>query len=203
MARKYFNGWVVTGWAALAIGMMIAAILATFGARERGVQLVIRSTAQTSFVLFITAFVASALLKLWPSGAARWLRANRRYIGVSFAVSHICHGVAIITLAVLTSGASLEESGMSAIVGGSVVYVIILAMAATSFDRTARWLGQRAWKRLHTTGIYVLWVVFALAYVPRAINSILYLPFALVVIAAMALRVAARTRQVRHKTARA
>ena len=71
MARKYFNGWIVTGWAALAIGVMIAAILITKGVSESGVHLVIRSTAQTSFVLFTCAFIASPLLKLWPTEATR------------------------------------------------------------------------------------------------------------------------------------
>lgn len=198
--RNYFDRWMITGWATLAIGLMIAAILATYGAGEKGIHLVIRSTAQTSFVLFTAAFVASPLFKLWPSGVTRWLRANRRYVGVSFAVSHVFHGVAIITLAVITSGASLE---MTALVGGLIIYMIILAMAATSFDQTARWLGQRAWQRLHTTGMYVLWAVFALAYAGRAINSILYLPFALVVISAMLLRIAARTRALKRKSASA
>src|SRR3954471_14793812 len=122
MGGNYFNGWRVTGWIALAIGMMIAALLATFGVNERGVHLVIRSTAQTSFALFITAFAASSLLKLRPSAATRWLRVNRRYVGVSFAVSHVCHGAAIISLAVLTSGASVKEAGMIALVGGSIIY---------------------------------------------------------------------------------
>jgi DMSO/TMAO reductase YedYZ heme-binding membrane subunit len=182
---------------------MIVAILATFGAGERGAHLVIRSTAQTSFVLFTTAFVASPLLKLWPGKATAWLRANRRYIGVSFAVSHLCHGLAILGLAILTSGASLEEAGTTAVVGGSIIYAVILAMAATSFDRTARWIGPRAWHRLHTTGIYLLWLIFALAYVSRALNSILDLPFALIVIGAMALRVTAKARKLQHKAASA
>ena len=197
------NGWRVTGWAALAIGLMIAVILATEGVGESGIHLTIRSTAQTSFALFLSAFVASPLLKLWPNATTRWLRANRRYMGVSFAVSHVCHALAILGLAVLTSGASLKESGAVAIVGGSIVYGVILAMAATSFDRTERWIGQRAWKRLHTTGMFLLWTIFALAYVPRAFSSILYLPFALAMLGAMALRIAARTRRPLHKTASA
>lgn len=201
MASKNFSGWAVTGWAALAIGLMIAALLATQGAGEEGLHLVIRSTAQTSFALFISAFIASPLLKLWPAAATRWLRANRRYIGVSFAVSHLCHAAAILSLAAVTSGESIKESGMASVIGGTIVYVIIVAMAATSFDRTARWMGQRAWQRLHTTGMYVLWVIFTLAYVPRAIDSILYLPFALVMVAAMALRIVARTRKLQHRTA--
>jgi hypothetical protein len=191
---------MITGWASLAIGLMIAAILLTFGAGERGLHLVIRSTAQTSFILFTAAFVASPLLKLWPTGATRWLRANRRYVGVSFAVSHVCHGASIIALAVVTSGASLNSSS---IVGGSLIYVIILAMAATSFDRPAKLLGQRAWNRLHSTGMYVLWTIFTLAYVLRALNSVLYLPFAFVAISAMLLRIAARRRGLRGKAAKA
>jgi methionine sulfoxide reductase heme-binding subunit len=201
MVPRYFNGWAVTLWAVLAIGAMIAAILAAFGGGEQGVHLVIRSTAQTSFILFTAAFVASPLLKLWPAGATRWLRANRRYIGVSFAASHVCHGLAILALAAITSGASLKKSGAASVVGGTVIYVFILAMAATSFDRTTRWMGHRAWHRLHATGMYLLWIVFALAYVPRTLGSILYLPFALVVIAAMTLRVAARGRRLQHKAA--
>src|SRR5215208_8247047 len=154
MAGRYFSGWAITGWAALGIGLMIAVLVATYGAGERGLHLVIRSTAQTSFALFVSAFVASPLLKLWPSRATAWLRANRRYLGVSFAVSHACHGLAIISLGVVTSGASLRESGASSMVGGLIIYAFILAMAVTSFDRTARLLGQRAWRRLHTTGMY-------------------------------------------------
>ncbi|MFP5260581.1 MAG: hypothetical protein ACLGJB_01595 [Blastocatellia bacterium] len=199
-ARTYFDRWMITAWAALAIALMIASILAAFGAGERGLHLVIRSTAQSSFVLFTAAFVASPLLKLWPAAATRWLRANRRYLGVSFAVSHACHGAAIIALAVITSGASLSPSSLA---GGSVVYAIILAMAVTSFDRSARWLGPRAWRLVHSAGMYLLWVVFALAYVTRALNSVLYIPFAAVVMGAMLLRVAARARNVRRKAASA
>jgi methionine sulfoxide reductase heme-binding subunit len=200
---RYFNGWAITGWAALGIGLMSAILLAMYGAGERGLHLIIRSTAQTSFALFVSAFIASPLLKLWPARATAWLRANRRYLGVSFAVSHVCHALAIITLGVITSGASLGESETSSIVGGLIAYGLILAMAATSFDRTARWLGQRAWRRLHTTGMYVLWTVFALAYLPRAFNSMLYLPPALVIIAAMMLRIAARTVRLQRKAASA
>ncbi|HEX8089463.1 MAG TPA: hypothetical protein VF762_11450 [Blastocatellia bacterium] len=199
-ARTYFDRWMITAWAALVIVLMIASILAAFGAGERGLHLVIRSTAQTSFILFITAFAASPLLRLRPTGVTRWLRANRRYIGMSFAVSHVCHGAAIIALAVITSGASLS---LPSLVVGSLIYAIILAMAATSFDRSARWLGPRVWRRLHAAGMYLLWAVFSLAYVLRAFNSIFYLPFALVGISAMLLRVAARIRNTRHKAASA
>ncbi len=56
-----------------------------------GVRMVIRFTARTSLVLFCLAFSAAALARLWPNASTRWLRRNRRYLGVSFAASHAIH----------------------------------------------------------------------------------------------------------------
>ncbi len=103
--KSYSQGWIIVGWAALALTSMVALLIAIYGAGEEGVHVVIRATARTSFFLFLTAFTATALVKLWPGAMTKWIRANRRYIGVSFAVSHLLHAIAIVTLAVLTSGA--------------------------------------------------------------------------------------------------
>lgn len=187
----FIRGWSITGWAALVIGVLIATILLTQGVSESGLHLVIRSTAQTSLVLFTAAFVASSLFSLWPIGATRWLRSNRRYIGVSFAVSHLFHAAAIVALAAVTSGKSLEEVDKVTFTGGLLTYVFIIAMAATSFDRAARWLGPRRWKALHKTGMYMLWVNFMVAYGGRAFVSIPYAPLALLMVAAITLRVIA------------
>ncbi|MFI5500572.1 hypothetical protein ACIA5E_16060 [Nocardia asteroides] len=45
------------------------------------------------------AFVATSVLALWPGEPARWLARNRRYLGLSFAMSHGVHLAAIVTLA--------------------------------------------------------------------------------------------------------
>ena len=74
------------------------------------------------------------------------------------------------------------------IVGWSAL--AIAAMTATSFDRSAAWLGPRRWKRLHTTGVYYIWIIFFVSYVPRVLESALYWPFALGLAAAMGLRLA-------------
>ena len=68
---------------------------------------------------------------------------------------------------------------------------MLAAMTATSFDRTAAWLGRRAWRVLHLVGSFYLWGAFVQAFFRRALHAPGYgLPLALAV-AAMLLRVVA------------
>ena len=179
------NGWPIVGWAALVIVAASAATLGAQGAGEEGLRAVIRLTARTSFVLFTAAFAASALARRWPGGLTRWLLANRRQVGVSFAVSHLVHLIAIV---VLTRYAVLfdEPAVIIAVLG----YVAIAAMTVTSFDRTAAWLGPRRWRRLHLTAGWFIWGVFMASYLPRTIlESPAYAPFVLVLLAVLVVRV--------------
>src|SRR5439155_1728729 len=75
---------------------------------------------------------------------------------------------------------------------GGIAYAFLAAMTATSFDRTAAWLGPRRWSRLHTTGAYYLWAIFFVSFAPRVLQSPLYWPFAIVLLAAFVLRLSDR-----------
>src|SRR5580698_8298123 len=92
------NGWRLTGLLSLLLAAMAAGFLA-FHPDVEGLRLVIRATARTSLVLFALAFGAAAMAELAPSDVTRWQRRNRRYLGVSFAVSHAVHLAALIGLA--------------------------------------------------------------------------------------------------------
>ena len=188
------RGWPVVGWAALAVGVMIAIILAIAGTGEDGVRMVIRATARSSVVLFTAAFVASSLRRRWPSAGTTWLLVNRRYLGVSFAVSHLAHFLAILALAGWSFSRMAADAGWTVGILGGGAYLIIIAMTATSFDRTAAWLGPRAWQRLHALGVYWIWTVFAVSFVPRAFTSALYWPFALLLVVALGVRLWPRAR---------
>ena len=77
-------------------------------------------------------------------------------------------------------------------------YLVILAMTATSFDRSAAWLGRTHWKRLHTAGGYYVWLVFFVSFAPAAVQAAhpAAIPGAVALIAALGLRVGAgRARQ--------
>jgi len=182
------RGWPIVGFSALAVSAMCLLLLLYAGPGEDGLRLVIRATARTSAALFVLAFAASALWRLWPTAASRWLLVNRRYVGVSFAVSHLCHLLAILTLVGLFSA----RAGLVTVVLGGVGYLVVAAMVATSFDRSAAWLGARRWQQLHTAGVYYLWGIFLATFAPRTPESpVLYGTITLMLVAALGLRLAA------------
>jgi hypothetical protein len=182
------RGWPIVGWTTALLALMIAVLLAVAGTDEAGIRLVIRATARTSVVLFTAAFVASALDRAWRGPVSRWMLGNRRQLGVSFAVSHLAHLLAILALAGWSPARAYAAAGLPVLVLGGTAYLFVIAMVATSFDRTAAWLGPRAWGRLHGTGVWVIWAVFFASFVPRVAESPIYWPFALLTVAAPLLR---------------
>jgi sulfoxide reductase heme-binding subunit YedZ len=193
--RARFSGWPLTGWCALLLLAVAAAVLGALGTGEEGTRAMIRTTAQISLALFSTAFAASALYTRRPGGTVvKWIRANRRYLGVSFALSHTLHLVFLIRLGQV-SREFVEHLSLVVLIAGGLGYVFLFAMAATSFDRTAAWLGPRRWRLLHGVGMYYLWLVFFQSYAPRAAASPGYAPFALLLVAVLGLRLWAALRR--------
>ena len=153
-----------------------------------GVRMVIRFTARTSLLFFCLAFSAAALAWLWPNGWTKWLRRNRRYLGVTFAASHALHGIAILGFAVMDpTGYAAATSAASYIFGG-IGYAFIIAMTATSFDRTAQALGPRAWRVLHLVGGYYLLFQFMISFGKRIPDMPLYALFLIPLVTVFVLR---------------
>jgi DMSO/TMAO reductase YedYZ heme-binding membrane subunit len=169
---------------------MVAVILWLLGPTEAGARVVLRATARTSLVLFIAAFTASALRRLVRTSVTAWILRNRRQLGVSFAVSHAVHGAAIVALVRMTGRGPDVMTGIA----GGLGYLLLAAMTATSFDRTAAWLGARAWSRLHTFGIFYLWFIFAFTYFGSVSRDPLAAGSLLVLFAALGIRLMARRR---------
>jgi hypothetical protein len=186
------NGWPIVGWVGLAIAGMTAVILALAGSGEEGIRTVVRATARTSVLLFGLAFAASSLRRLWPSAATRWLLANRRYVGVSFATSHTAHLLALLALADWSFATLAAKSDWTGLILGGLGYLFIAAMTATSFDRTAAWLGPRRWQRLHTAGGWYLWFIFFASFAPRIAESLAYALPTLWMLLVLAVRLRAR-----------
>jgi hypothetical protein len=74
-------------------------------------------------------------------------------------------------------------------------------MAATSFDRTAAWLGPRKWRLLHLLGGWYIWISFAVAVGKRVPIDRFYWPMAALVVAAGLVRLAAMWRRNRKRAA--
>ncbi|MBO9677251.1 MAG: hypothetical protein J7556_03385 [Acidovorax sp.] len=188
--------WAVLGWISLLLLLMAAAILALMP-DVQGLRQLIRATARTSLVLFVLAFTASAQWRLWPGAWSRWLRTHRRQIGLSMAVSHAIHAAAIAGFAWMAPADFMAQTNPGSLATGGLAYAFIALMAATSFDRTAAWLGPRAWRGLHWAGMYYLWISFLVAFGKRLPQSEGYALPMMVLAAALALRLwpAARSRR--------
>jgi sulfoxide reductase heme-binding subunit YedZ len=194
------GGWRLVGVLSLLLAAMAFYFLVGHGWDVEGIRLVIRATARTSLVLFSLAFTASALAQLAPSAVTRWQRRNRRYLGVSFAVSHGIHLLALIALARSNPELFWKLTNVANIALAGTGYLFIFAMAVTSFDRTAAWLGLRKWRLLHLIGGWYIWISFATAVGKRVPLDPFYYPLAALVIAAGVVRLVAIYRR-RRKTA--
>jgi methionine sulfoxide reductase heme-binding subunit len=190
-----WSNWWLTGWIALALIVMAAVAIVAIPDLVEAARLVVRLTARTSLVLFTLAFTASSLARLLPSPATRWLRRNRRYLGVGFACSHLIHAFAIIALATLDPGLFLELTNPVGYVTGGLAYLLIILMTVTSFDRTAAMIGPRAWMWLHTIGAWYIWVSFALNFGKRFAMNPTYWPAMAVIVAALLIRLLAASRR--------
>lgn len=177
----------------LAVALIAAGSLAAFDTAPEIWQHITRYTARLSFLVFVTVFASGALAALFPSDMTRWLRRNRRYTGLSFALAHFLHLIAIIGLFV-----TIEElPELVALIGGGGAYIFIALMAMTSNDWSVRKLGPQNWRRLHLLGVWYVWAIFMNSYVGRLASETPPEPkwiFALTTalgIAALALRIAA------------
>lgn len=193
--RKSFGGWSLVGCASLAVAVMCATLIIAHGSGGEGLRLVVRNTARTSFLFFVSAFVARALHTLWRTRASLWLSDNQPYLYASLAASHLIHAAAIFALAAATHGESLEGRSATTILGGALAYLFIALAAAPAFPRAAAWIESRPRaSAVRAFGLYYVWTVFMSSYGGRAVQSSFYKPFAFTLVAALALRAVALRR---------
>jgi DMSO/TMAO reductase YedYZ heme-binding membrane subunit len=189
--QTWFDGWRL--FALLSLTLLALSIWIA-GMRQfevEGVRMAIRFTARTSLLFFCLAFSAAALALIWPNAWTRWLRRNRRYLGVTFAASHAIHAFAIACFAVIDPAGYAAATSIASYVFGGIGYAFIIAMAATSLDRTAAAIGARAWRMLHISGGYYLLFQFMVSFGKRVPDMPLYALFLVPLVAVFALRMIA------------
>ena len=172
---------------------MIELELLMGGRGEDGWLGAVRATAAISVGLFLVTYLASTLRRLHRGAATLWLLCNRRYLGVSFAVSHFAHFGAIVALSIAMD---MSPPLHLAVLGG-LGYLLLIAMVLTSFDRSAAWLGGPRWNLLHRVGLHYVWGIFAFTYGGSATAGGRLFPLVAIValLGALGLRVAVRARQ--------
>lgn len=195
------NGRRQMAWTPFAVvlagdALILAAVFAAYrGDTTDALLHAARYTARFSFLVFLPPFLASSLTWWWPSAATRSLRANRRALGLSFALAHFVH------LGALT--AFFQASGQTpsplTLAGGGGAYLMIALMAATSNNWSVRTLGPKLWSWIHWLGAWDIWLIFTFSYFGRVTKDVpqeprwIYLTLFALAIAAFVLRVATWT----------
>ncbi|WP_035684329.1 hypothetical protein [Bradyrhizobium sp. Cp5.3] len=198
--RSWLEGWRLLAALTLSLVALSLWIASMRQFEIEGVRMVIRFTARSSLLLFCLAFGAAALARLWPNAWTHWQRRNRRYLGLSFAASHAIHAVAIIAFAKMDPVGFAAATSAASFIFGGIGYTFIIAMSATSFDRTAALIGPRAWRALHLVGGYYLWFQFMVSFGMRVPAMPPYAAFLLPLLAVMALRMIAMAAHPRGRT---
>ena len=167
---------------------------------EAGIHLLLRITARTTFVLFFFAFTGNALRDLWPSSFSTWLARKRDWFLVAMAVSHSVHLAAIVALFQLIGWSRLR---LITLLGGGFVYVLIYLLAVNALGRM--WSGREGFwvgsLRSEAVALYLIWLIFALAFIPRMVSGWpVYSLFGTAALAALIIRIVCR---VQHKRAMA
>ena len=169
-------------WTVIGSFILFGCLLLLFGTGEEGLRHLIRWSARMSFTLYCIAFSVSALHLIFKNSFTWWLRMNRKYFGISFAIVHLIHLVFIVILQ-LAFHPVFELARTSSLVGGAIAYFFVVTMLMTSFETFSSYLSPFFWKILHTAGGYWIGMIYFSSYFKRAdTEPIHWIPVAILVL---------------------
>jgi len=196
LQHRVLNGWPLFYLIALlTLGGMIAGMLIIGISSPEATVKLIRLSVQFASPWIFIAFVTSALVTLFPGAISQWLLRNRRYTGLSFAAGFAWQAVFIAVLLHLYPAYYWDElHKTSDLVGRSLSYVLLLALAVTSFYPVRRKMSRAQWHWLHLIGIWYFWAAIWVSYAEQALSQnakTIYGVFVLLGLLVLILRLAA------------
>ena len=184
--------WMIAGFL---VGLVLAAItLAVFGAADQGIGLSLRITARWSFLLFWLAYTGGALARLFGprfEGLAR----RGRELGLAFASAQLVHLGLILWLYHIAT----EPSGAMVFFWVGMLCTYLLALFSVQRLRDA--LKPLLWRMLRTIAVEYIALVFAVDFIIEPLQlthgkyPLSYIPFALMLVGGVSLRIAAFARR--------
>jgi len=191
----FFGGGMLLVLVSIVLALITATVQHKYGLGKDGARLMIRITAAVSMILFMLLFLSGALSRYRPGRFSDWVADNRRFIGLSFATSHLVHGGFLLSLLLYGKDYFLSIVRWDTIVLGGLAYVIIFMMVFTSIWPVL--MQRMAWlKPFYFYSMYYLWLIFFATFAERAWSKpVTYLPYVLITLAALWLNI----REVRNR----
>jgi methionine sulfoxide reductase heme-binding subunit len=185
--RSWRLFWALT--AAISIANVFNIARSDFSSFE-GSQAAVVRTMWYAQPCLVAAFLASSLVRLRSTVLTRWLVANRRYVGLAFFAGMVWH-LSVVSYFLFKFGNHLEVWDLSLDICG---LIFLLAMTLTSFSPFRTKISAISWRRLHKTGIYVLWVLPTFFFIEDYFtdHAPLYAAAAGVLLTALAVRIVGR-----------
>ncbi len=168
--------------------LLFITIFLFFGFTEEANRINIRLSARISATFFAFAFMALALQHFVKGEFTFWLLANRKFVGVTFAIVHLIH-LCLLGILHLNFHPIFEVAATSSIVGGGIAYFFLVLMLFTSFEQFSKYLSSMHWKLLHTVGGYWIWSIFTISYWKRMDTESEYIPMFLLFAIVLLLRI--------------
>jgi hypothetical protein len=165
---------------------------------EAALLIALHLTARATFVVFVGVFSGNALRDLWPGVFSTWLARRRDWFIVGTAAFHTIHLATIVAYFQLIGWSHLHPLRL---VPGGFTYLVIYALAVAGALRlSGRKEGFfRSGSRSERFALYLIWFVFASAFVPRIVSGWpAYSFFGVLALAALMVRIAG---QMRHPQA--
>ncbi len=201
MLRRADPAWTWMGWAFVSASVIATVTLGLFGTGEENIRLALRVTARWSFLFFWLSYVGGSLAVLFGPAFAGLAR-QRRQLGLAFASAHMVHIILVVWLGILIGQVPLS---------GRILYFFLIALFLTyllvvfSFGAGPRILGA-LWRPLLLAATSYILIAFGRDFVEGALNianhgrsyAVEYVPFAMLTLAAIVLRVAAFLRRHFH-----
>jgi hypothetical protein len=176
---------------AFAIELVLAiAVLAAFGAGERGTDVALQATARLSFILFWLAYSGGALASL-AQPTLTWLKRSARDFGLAFASAHSVHLGLVVWLCWI--GAAPSRATF-VFFGTAAIFTYLLALF--SIRRLHAYLGPSLWWLVRIVGMNFIALAFLRDFMSGShqltIKYLLgYVPFLFLAVAGPSLRVLA------------
>jgi hypothetical protein len=200
--RQEFGSWpLVATLSWIGVAFLIAAtsafiVFLIFGAGARGTGIALRITARWSFLIFLLAYSGTAIAALFGSRFSTLARQSRDF-GLAFASAQLIH----VGLVVWIIHLSPKSNGGMIFFWVGILCTYLLALL--SLPQLCNVLSPTLWKVLRTAAMEYIAVAFAADLIigplqRTGLSTLIlpsYLPFALFLVGAMALRVTVNIRR--------